>query len=160
MLLAEAPKAVREEAKRLLDEGPLGYTVATGILPLRVRALCAAAASALAGGARREAVEILYEAVEVDPDGPAASDAWRQLLRTGESLLRAGELPLAAVLLSRASSPAAPHDLAAPAQALLAELRGSGTPPPATVPALVIVTPQGERKNVAGASGPVAESVA
>ena len=26
-----APKAVREEAKRLLDEGPLGYTVATGI---------------------------------------------------------------------------------------------------------------------------------
>ena len=30
-----APKAVREEAKRLLDEGPLGYTVATGIPGLR-----------------------------------------------------------------------------------------------------------------------------
>ncbi len=30
-----APKAVREEAKRLLDAGPLGYTVATGIPGLR-----------------------------------------------------------------------------------------------------------------------------
>ena len=30
-----APKAVREEAKRLLDDGPLGYTVATGIPGLR-----------------------------------------------------------------------------------------------------------------------------
>jgi aspartate/methionine/tyrosine aminotransferase len=30
-----APKAVREEAKRLLDEGPLGYTVATGVPGLR-----------------------------------------------------------------------------------------------------------------------------
>jgi len=30
-----APTAVREEAKRLLDEGPLGYTVATGIPGLR-----------------------------------------------------------------------------------------------------------------------------
>ena len=30
-----APRAVREEAKRLLDSGPLGYTEATGILPLR-----------------------------------------------------------------------------------------------------------------------------
>jgi aspartate/methionine/tyrosine aminotransferase len=30
-----APKAVREEAKRLLDAGPLGYTVATGVPELR-----------------------------------------------------------------------------------------------------------------------------
>ena len=30
-----APKAVREEAKRLLDAGPLGYTVATGVPGLR-----------------------------------------------------------------------------------------------------------------------------
>ena len=30
-----APRAVREEAKRLLDAGPLGYTVATGIPGLR-----------------------------------------------------------------------------------------------------------------------------
>jgi aspartate/methionine/tyrosine aminotransferase len=30
-----APKAVREEAKRLLDEDNLGYTVATGVLELR-----------------------------------------------------------------------------------------------------------------------------
>jgi aspartate/methionine/tyrosine aminotransferase len=30
-----APRAVREEAKRLLDKGPLGYTVATGIPGLR-----------------------------------------------------------------------------------------------------------------------------
>ena len=30
-----APKAVREEAKRLIDAGPLGYTVATGVPELR-----------------------------------------------------------------------------------------------------------------------------
>lgn len=32
---AGAPRAVKEEAKRLLDEELLGYTVATGVLPLR-----------------------------------------------------------------------------------------------------------------------------
>ena len=32
---AGAPRAVKEEAKRLLDEDLLGYTVATGVLPLR-----------------------------------------------------------------------------------------------------------------------------
>ena len=129
-----------------------------GIPPLRVRALCAAAASALAGGAHREAVESLYEAVEVDPEGPAAGDAWRQLLRTGESLLRAGELPLAAVLLSRAAaSGTAPSQVAASAQPLLAELRASDTPLSATIPALVIVAREGERQS---ASGPVAEGVA
>lgn len=123
----------------------------TGLPPLRVRALCAAAASALAEGAHREAVECLYEAVEVDPEGPAAGDAWRQLLRTGESLLRAGELPLAAVLLSRAgSSDTAPPGLAAAAQAMLAELRASDTPPPAGIPALIIVAPEGERRKAPG----------
>ncbi|HYR08884.1 MAG TPA: diguanylate cyclase [Longimicrobium sp.] len=132
-----------------------------GIAALRVRALCAAAESALAGGARREAVECLYEAVEVDPDGAAAADAWSQLLRTGESLLRGGELPLAAVLLSRAvSSGMAPPAIAASAQALLGELGSFDAPLPATVPALVIVAPEGERRKAPGASDPVAESAA
>ncbi|HNJ78087.1 MAG TPA: aminotransferase class I/II-fold pyridoxal phosphate-dependent enzyme, partial [Marmoricola sp.] len=30
-----APRAVKDEAKRLLEEDLLGYTVATGVLPLR-----------------------------------------------------------------------------------------------------------------------------
>lgn len=106
---------------------------------LRARALCAASESAWAGGALREAVEILYEAVEVNPDGPAGAEAWTLLVQTSERLVRAGEPALAAVLLSRAHHGAGvPPACAARAEALLSGLPSRDGP---TVPALVIVAP-------------------
>ncbi|HVH12042.1 MAG TPA: hypothetical protein VM759_03270, partial [Longimicrobium sp.] len=110
---------------------------------LRVRALCVAAESELAEAGYREAVEALYEAVEVEPGSVAAVEAWHQLVATAAVLLRAGQLSLAAVLLSRTvSGAAAPPECVARAQTLLAELRASDQQqPPSAVPALVIVSP-------------------
>lgn len=115
----------------------VGAAERAGSPALRTRALCAAAESAWAGGARREAVELLYEAVEVDPRGPAGAEGWAQLVHTSERLVAAGELALAAVLLSRARhGTGVPPACAARADALLSALPARDGP---AVPALVIV---------------------
>jgi diguanylate cyclase (GGDEF)-like protein len=145
-LRAGQPRRAARAAARAL-----GATERAGVPALRVRALCVAAESAWASAAPRDAVRRLYEAVEVNPGGPAEAEAWRQAVDMGERLLRGGETALAAVLLSRICGvDSAPPACASRAAALLAEVRGAPASLP-PVPAMVIVGPPGEAVPPSGA---------